>query len=301
MPIPESQLETWSHPGAVTTAKLTHESIRNALAANNSPIRAMDYEVYLQGSYKNDTHIRSDSDVDVVVQLNSTFGYDLSALPGDQAQSFRGTYPVTAVYRWEHFRPDVLTALRRYYGAGAVTEGNKSLKLKAGSGRLAADVIPAIHFRKYQYFYGQNVTGLIDGIQFENLPDRRTVVNFPKPHYDNGVTKNSKGRTDGRYKPTVRMFKNARTYLVGQGIISENLAPSYFLECLLYNVPDPNFGNSLQENFIAVFNWLWSAARADSLVCQNGQSGLFGNTPEQWDAGKAKELLEALLELWNNW
>jgi len=301
MPIPESQLETWSHQGAVTTAKLTHESIRNALAANNSPIHAMDYEVYLQGSYKNDTNIRGDSDVDVVVQLNSTFGYDLSALPSDQTQSFRGAYPVTAVYRWEHFRPDVLTALRRYFGTGAVTEGNKSLKLKAGSGRLAADVIPAIHFRKYQYFYGQDVTGLIDGIQFENLPDRRTVVNFPKPHYDNGVNKNSCGKTNGWYKRTVRMFKNARSRLIDQRIVADDLAPSYFVECLLYNVPDDKFGGSLQDTFIATFNWMWSTARTDSLVSQNGQLQLFGNTPEQWDARKGKQLLEALRDLWNNW
>jgi len=31
MGIPESQLETWSHQGAVTTAEATHKSIRNAL------------------------------------------------------------------------------------------------------------------------------------------------------------------------------------------------------------------------------------------------------------------------------
>jgi tRNA nucleotidyltransferase (CCA-adding enzyme) len=81
MGIPESQLQTWSHQGAVTTAKTTHESIRNALAANTSPIRDKSYEVYLQGSYKNTTNIRGDSDVDVVAQLNSTFQDDLSALP----------------------------------------------------------------------------------------------------------------------------------------------------------------------------------------------------------------------------
>src|SRR5437870_11381300 len=80
MPIPESQLETWTHQGATTTAKSTHETIRRALAADSSPIKDKDFEIYLQGSYKNDTNIRGDSDVDVVVQLNSTFDPSLSSL-----------------------------------------------------------------------------------------------------------------------------------------------------------------------------------------------------------------------------
>ena len=79
MPIPESQLETWSHQGAVTTAKQTHESIRKALNPHTWPT-GVKYEVYLQGSYKNTTNIRGDSDVDVVAQLNSTFQHDLSEL-----------------------------------------------------------------------------------------------------------------------------------------------------------------------------------------------------------------------------
>ena len=83
MPIPESQLETWSHQGAVTTAKQTHESIRKALDPYIWPT-GVKYEVYLQGSYKNTTNIRGDSDVDVVAQLNSTFQRDLSELPDYQ-------------------------------------------------------------------------------------------------------------------------------------------------------------------------------------------------------------------------
>lgn len=56
MGIPESQLETWSHQGAVTTARATHESVRNALESYESWPRDVEYEVYLQGSYKNDTN-----------------------------------------------------------------------------------------------------------------------------------------------------------------------------------------------------------------------------------------------------
>ena len=38
------------------------------------------YDVFLQGSYGNDTNIRADSDVDVVVTLTDAFRRDLSNL-----------------------------------------------------------------------------------------------------------------------------------------------------------------------------------------------------------------------------
>ncbi len=114
MGIPESQFETWSHQGALVTSKATHESIRNALEANASPIKDKNVEVYLQGSYKNDTNIRGDSDVDIVVQLNSTFQHDLSDLSESESLLFNQNYS-DAIYGWENFRADVLTALKSSY------------------------------------------------------------------------------------------------------------------------------------------------------------------------------------------
>jgi tRNA nucleotidyltransferase (CCA-adding enzyme) len=140
MPIPESQLETWSRQGAVTTAKQTHESVRNALEAYDWP-SDVQYEVYLQGSYKNDTNIRGDSDVDVVVQLNSTFFHNLSE---DQKRQFGFR---DASYGWQEFRRDVLNGLRNYYGSERVREGRKSLKVQTPY--LPADVVVCLQYRKY--------------------------------------------------------------------------------------------------------------------------------------------------------
>src|SRR5467141_4351675 len=172
MPIPESQLVTWSHQGAVTTSGATYRSVQTALSAPSSPIRSTDYDVYLQGSYKNDTNIRGDSDVDVVVQLNQTFYRDLSALPDNQKRLEEAAYG-NATYQWRDFRRDVLQALRSYYGAAAVNEGKKSLKLAAGGGRLAADIVPAAHFRKYRYFYSLSNQSYVDGIKFFSSQDSR--------------------------------------------------------------------------------------------------------------------------------
>lgn len=299
MSIPESQLETWSHQGAVTTSSATYQSIQTALKADTSPIKDKVHEIYLQGSYKNDTNIRGDSDVDVVVQLSSTWGRDLSALSLKEVGLYEATYP-KATYLWQYFRADVLRALRAYYGTAAVTEGNKSLKLARASGRLAADIVPALHYRKYKRFYGTNDYRYINGIKFHCRRDNRVIINYPKPHYANGVKKNSEAQTDGWYKPTVRVFKNARTYLVDRGVISETVAPSYFLECLIYNVPDEYFGESNQQTFVSVLAHL-SSATFETFVCQNQQLPLFGNSPEQWTTANARQVVNALVRLWSNW
>ena len=69
MPIPESTLSRWSHHRAATAFTQAHLPIRAALDAYRWP-PDITYEVFLQGSYKNDTNLGGDSDVDVVVRLN---------------------------------------------------------------------------------------------------------------------------------------------------------------------------------------------------------------------------------------
>ncbi|MCK4822754.1 nucleotidyltransferase, partial [bacterium] len=258
MPIPESQLKTWAHQGAVATAKATHESIRNALTASNSPIQNKNFEIYLQGSYKNSTNIRGNSDVDIVVQLNSTFQGNTASLADGEKRLYEAAYG-DATYSWQNIRAGVLRALRAYYGTGVVSEGNKSLKVAAGSNRLPADVVVCLQYRKYRRFRSIIDQKYGEGIVFYTIRENRRVINFPKVHYENGVGKNSSSSTNGWYKPTVRIFKNARTYLIDHDVISEDLAPSYFLECLIYNVPDEKFGSNYQDTFRNVVNWLVGA------------------------------------------
>ena len=88
MAISESQLETWSGQGAVTTFASTYATIKTALRDIMAPYNGKAYDIFLQGSYGNDTNIYADSDVDVVVRLSSTYYYDTSDLPPDQLSLF---------------------------------------------------------------------------------------------------------------------------------------------------------------------------------------------------------------------
>lgn len=289
-------METWSHQGAVATAKATHEQIRNALNASDSVVHGRSFEVFLQGSYKNDTNIRGDSDVDVVVQLNETFRRDISALPVDQQTLYKSEHQ-DATYSFDQFRGEVLRSLRNKFGTSSISTGNKSLKVSGGSGRLPADVIVCLQYRKYRSYQSLTDQRYVEGIAF-NAQDGSYIINFPAQHYDNGVTKNS--NTHDCYKPSVRMFKNAREYLVSHQRITSSLAPSYFLECLIYNAPDERFADSFQQTYSEVVNWLVNADLA-SMICQNGQLELFGNSSEQWQIDSAHRFVKALIDLWNGW
>ncbi len=81
MAIPETQLETWSHQGAMATSRDTYATIKRALEDSKARYANRSFEVFLQGSYGNDTNIYAESDVDIVISCSDTFYRDVSALP----------------------------------------------------------------------------------------------------------------------------------------------------------------------------------------------------------------------------
>ena len=94
------------------------------------------------------------------------------------------------------------------------------------------------------------------------------------------------------------MFKAARNRLVEKGRLKKADAPSYFIECLLYNVPDNLFKRKLATSYTGIVEWLTSAGLKD-FTCQNGQALLFGPGPEQWSVKRAKAFVNALQALWD--
>lgn len=294
MVLTEHQLQTWSQHGPVQAAKATHEEIRKALAVDPK-LQTVEFEVYLQGSYRNDTNIRGDSDVDVVVELRSTFYAETARLSfAEKANYDRAMAP--SAYGIELFRADVRSALTRHFGAGAVTNGDKALKVAAEAGRLSADVLPCAQWRNYVTFPTFGAPSWVEGVVFWTQREGRRVVNYPMVHYTNGVLKNSARRTGGEFKPNVRVLKNVRAHLERQGTISGDLAPSYFVECLAYNAPDSLFSSNRSATLAGLLKWFVNADLS-RLVCQNEQTLLFGPTPEQWNEADAIRFVSAVIDL----
>ena len=123
-------------------------------------------------------------------------------------------------------------------------------------------------------------------------------MSYPEQHYKNG---SKKERTTGsRYKMTLRMLKAARNEMVKGRMIGIKTAPSYFIECLFYNVPDRLFGPNLGQTYCDAVNWL-SAADLGQFRCQSGQHELFGRSSERWTLDGAYDFLGGLSELWDGW
>ncbi|MBP0006906.1 MULTISPECIES: nucleotidyltransferase [unclassified Roseofilum] len=288
MAISQSQLQTWSHQGATVSAKKTHESIRHALQSYQWTLDIY-YTTYLQGSYRNSTNIYGDSDVDLVVELTSSVYSNLTT----EEKSKLGMFPVG--YTWFDFQKDVISALSRYYGSQYIdTSGSKSIKLLPHSGRIKADIVVSATYEHYE-----KMQLVAEGMTFWTRPGEQQICNFPKRHYDNGANKNSKEQTGGWYKPTVRVFKNARN-CINAGLHVPKQFPSYFIECLLYNVPNHKFSGSFQSTFENSLNWLSTKLKkgdCQDFVCQNEMSYLFGNSPVQWNPDDARDYVQRLINL----
>ena len=280
MPIPESTLSRWSHHQAGTAFKQAHVPIREALDAYKG-LSQFNYEIFLQGSYKNDTNLGGDSDVDVVVRLAQKLKPGVADLSGEQLQE-DGSHRFV-LERWQSFRDHAMKAMRARFG-NAVKSGRKTLKLPKGKIPADADLVVTLSYMQGIGFY---------------LPDqRRWVVSYPQQHHQRGLKKEKV--TNERFKRTIRMFKAARNQMVDKGVLTKEDAPSYFIECLLYNVPDGRFGPELAPTYLGILTWLKTAKLKD-FQCQNGQVPLFGPQPEQWSVRKAQAFVKALQEMWDIW
>jgi hypothetical protein len=296
--IPEDQLKTWSNQGGTANSMAAHNSIRNALEANDSPLKGNDFEIFLQGSYRNSTNIRADSDVDVVVQLNKVWYKDLSGLTAAERTLYEQTYS-SGDYGAKDWRRDVEQALRKKFGNALKAESGKAFHVGTGPGNMTTDVLPAVLFKRYTAFAGRGRESFDEGVEFVDRAGNY-VVNFPKLHISNGEAKNSLLQTNGRYKPSVRMFKNARNYITDRGLLPKGAAPSYFVECLLFNVPDVHFRTGLRETYYNVVKYLLENS-ISGFMCQNGRLALFGPASTQWNVTDANTFVRGLVNLWDGW
>ena len=106
------------------------------------------YDVYLQGSYQNDTNISGDSDVDVVLELKSTLYHDLDELSDWECRRLTSTFG-RVTYGWNNFRRDALKAMELGFGRALIAQGNKTIKLKQNARGLAADVVVCVNQRPH--------------------------------------------------------------------------------------------------------------------------------------------------------
>ena len=100
----------------------------------------------------------------------------------------------------------------------------------------------------------------------------------------------------------VRILKNMRGKLVDDGAIAASVAPSYFVEGLMYNVPTDKFGGSYGASFVNSMKWIQENADKTKLICANRQHWLLrANAKTSWNPTDAETFLTAVIQMWNRW
>lgn len=294
MTISERQLETWSHQGPTSQFTATYQTLKNVLHSNSAPYASRSFDTFLQGSYANDTNIYADSDVDIVMKTDEVYYSDTSNLNEDDKKSFEKDW-VRASYTLDDFQNEVVTWLRSQYGS-AVTVGDKAIRITGSGSRRDADVIVCAEFRRYQQFKTSANSSYHSGICFF-LPNNTRIENFPKQHSANCTTKHQ--GTNQLFKPTVRVYKNLRNKLILDCRLADGVAPSYFLEGMLYNVPPDRFGGTHQANFLDTLNWICQADRSKFECANELYYLLHDHSPVTWTAAKCNTFLNAAVKYWD--
>jgi len=252
MAIPNSQLEIWSHLGSVTQSAQTYDMIQKVLNDSTSPYYSKDFSIFLQGSYGNETNVYRDSDVDVVIRLNQTYYSDTNSLKPDAKTIYDKAFNL-ATYAYGDFKVDVLAWLQKKFGADVIP-GKKAIFIRGRDNRRDADVLVCAQHRRYRAA-STGVDDMYDeGIVFWTS-DGIEIVNFPKQHSENCTTMHQ--NTNQRFKRMVRVYKNMRNRMIDDKCILDGVAPSYFIEGMLWNVPadnSPSFSCNAGQSVI----WLLS-------------------------------------------
>lgn len=221
----EEKLASWTGPSGSTEQDKQHRTermIREAIDSHPGFV-SCSLQVYTKGSYANNTNVRADSDVDIAVQCSDVMYYDEHE-PGAAST----VIPYTGPWKPSKLRAELKAALVAKFPGQVDSSGSTAFTIRSSSARVDADVVPCFDYRYYiraDHFREGAKVFKTDGTSLENYPNQQRA---------NGNAKNT--RTNLRYKKAVRIMKRLENVMVEAGVHRE--VPSFFVECLVYNVPD---------------------------------------------------------------
>jgi len=266
--------------------RMVRDAVKSSDAFNSSNVK-----IYTKGSYPNNTNVRQDSDVDVVVELQDCVYYDY--LPG-QEPATETSKPYSGSWTPATWRSAVRAAMVAHFGTSSVSAGRIAININAVSGsRPSADVVPSFDYFRYD---DPSRCAAHNGSCVFPSDGTKKIINWPDQQLKNGQALNS--RTGSRYKYYVRALKNAENTLADAGTIND--LPSYFMEGVVYNVPVTTLrAGDLDDGFQATLYYLWSGLKdgsaQDNWDEPNDLKWLFKGH-QKWTVDDARGLVRAT---WN--
>jgi len=289
--------ETWlsnsTGPASATEQEdrdRTEKRIADAVARDS--FLGGNVRVFVKGSYANNTNVRRDSDVDIAVEWKSWAYVSRTNQATDHSWTQLGVNTTSHDMGPAEYRQRVEAALVNAFGSAAVDlSGNKAVTVAASSTTLDAHVVPCFRHKRWSRPNREPAVGI------RLFPKNGGQIdNWPEQNRSNGNAKNV--NTGRRYKQIVRALKRLENDMVATGRLQAEVH-GYFIECLLYNLPDELFRRSTYKaTVLAVLANLWQAIQDGNhhdWVEVNGEKWLWRGG-QTWTPGEASTFAHAA---WN--
>lgn len=284
------RFESWGGPLSDTEDQKCQnaESVIKSAIDADSQLASMNLKVFAQGSYKANTNIKADSDVDICVCHKDVF---FAEYPEGKDQSHFGNSGSGLTF--SDYRGHIGRALHNRFTYLGVSAGDKSFKIKENTYRIKADVVPAFEYRRY-YIKEDGTQDYTSGVRFITT-DGATITNYPDQAHRNGVAKNK--RTGFKYKQVVRILKRLRSEMQENNIAEASDIPSFLIESMVWNVADSYFeGDSLHDIVAAVLLEAWYRTKEDNRCdqwCEVNDIKYLFRPRQPWSRAKANDFLWA--------
>ena len=195
-------------------------------------------KLFVQGSYANNTNVRTKSDVDIAVIQEEVFRTEYrgaTSIFPQKDEDYRFSIVPRAT---KSFKDEVQDCLEAVFGRD-VERKDKSIKVHGNTYRKDADTVPCLRYRDYRKDYNKDPENYIGGIVIYSDAGE-TIINYPEQHIENGREKNR--NTNHHYKKMVRIIKKMRYLMIESGNAYYTSAAegvsSFVLESLLWNIED---------------------------------------------------------------
>lgn len=216
------------------------------------------FKVYLHGSIYNETNIKEDSDLDVIIEFYQPYKLNIYERLNER----------NIKYIHAQLYEKIFQALENHFGENYVYRSDKCIKLRKNRLQQATDIL--IAFTKKSRNHKE------DGIIFYTRSHFEKIINYPILVKELGETKNIE--TKGRFNEIVRILKNIR---------SKHLLdiPSFFIQSLVYNIPNTLYQSDKRRTLIDISNYLrvYKKYKIMRFRFQHQQSLLFGIYSDRWD------------------
>src|SRR3989338_870350 len=144
----EEKFQNWAKAPSQTEQEKCDNAVRAVRKAIESSdvLQYKNVEIFAQGSYRNRTNVKEDSDVDICILLKDVCFTDFSMSEGLTCSDVGLS---DASYIYADYKIDIEKALCKHFGDGNVNRSNKAFDIHENTNRVDADVVACFEHRRY--------------------------------------------------------------------------------------------------------------------------------------------------------